>query len=150
MASLADSRVAIEAVDPEIDGGRFPAKAVVGDTVKVEADIFCDGHDVIDAVVLYRAAGGRRWREAPMRFHDNDRWRGGFEIEKQTPYEFTILAWRDLFAAWREEVQKKVAAGQRVSSELTEGERLVAHACDGDRAGAADRKLLDNLQNALA
>ncbi|MGD8310542.1 MAG: DUF3416 domain-containing protein, partial [Chromatiales bacterium] len=147
---LAESRVAIESVEPEINGGRFPAKAAAGETVRVEADIFCDGHDVIDAAVLFRVAGARTWRETPMRFFDNDRWRGSIEIEKQSPYEFTIIAWRDLFAAWREEVQKKVGAGQQVSSEITEGERLVAHACDSDRAGSADRKALDRLQASLA
>src|SRR6185437_7540750 len=38
-------RVIIEHVRPEIDGGRFPVKRVVGDTVIVEAAVFADGHD---------------------------------------------------------------------------------------------------------
>ncbi|HEX2227522.1 MAG TPA: maltotransferase domain-containing protein, partial [Candidatus Binatia bacterium] len=38
-------RVVIEAVTPEIDHGRFPAKRTVGDKVVVEADVFADGHD---------------------------------------------------------------------------------------------------------
>ena len=48
-------RVAIENVRPEIDGGRFPAKRVVGERVIVEADIFADGHDAI-AVAKRHAA----------------------------------------------------------------------------------------------
>ncbi len=36
-------RVVIEGVSPAVDGGSFPAKRVVGDTVVVEADIFADG-----------------------------------------------------------------------------------------------------------
>jgi len=47
-------RVIIEAASPEVDGGAFPAKRVIGDAVQVEADIFTDGHDVISAVVLHR------------------------------------------------------------------------------------------------
>ena len=47
-------RVVIEAASPEVDGGAFPAKRVVGDLVVVEADIFADGHDLISAVVLHR------------------------------------------------------------------------------------------------
>ena len=47
-------RVVIEAVMPEIDGGRFPAKRAVGETVTVEADIFADGHDALAAVLRYR------------------------------------------------------------------------------------------------
>ena len=32
------ARVVIAAVRPEVDGGRFPAKGVVGDEVTIEAD----------------------------------------------------------------------------------------------------------------
>ena len=50
MAAIADgvpSRVIIENVQPEIDGGRFPAKRSLGEKVAVSADIFCDGHEVL-------------------------------------------------------------------------------------------------------
>src|SRR6266550_2895661 len=47
-------RVVIEAVMPEVDGGRFPAKRTVGETVTVEADIFADGHDALGALLRYR------------------------------------------------------------------------------------------------
>ncbi|MPZ11356.1 MAG: DUF3416 domain-containing protein [Kiloniellaceae bacterium] len=138
---LAPVRVAIEAVSPEINGGRFPAKAVVGGSLQVEADIFCDGHDKIDAAVLYRVVGDKEWNEAPLRFHDNDRWRGEFPIERQAPHEFTIIAWRDLFATWRDEVRRKIEAGQQVASEIKEGAHLIGQAAAGERAkdaGEAD------------
>src|SRR5205814_420495 len=45
-----DARVVIENVYPEIDGGRYPAKRIVGDTVEVWADLFRDGHDKLRAV----------------------------------------------------------------------------------------------------
>jgi len=67
LLELAGARLAIEAVAPEIEGGRYPAKAVAGGSLTVEADIFCDGHDVIDAAVFYRPQGEAVWREAPMR-----------------------------------------------------------------------------------
>jgi len=47
-------RAVIENVKPEIDGGRFPAKRVVGERMTVEADIFTDGHDALAAALLYR------------------------------------------------------------------------------------------------
>ena len=43
-------RVVIEGIRPQVDGGRFPIKRVVGDEVLVEADVFADGHDVFDGV----------------------------------------------------------------------------------------------------
>ena len=48
-------RVAIEALEPEIDGGLFAVKRVVGDEVSLSVDIFSDGHDEIAADI---AAGG--------------------------------------------------------------------------------------------
>ncbi len=75
--ALAADRIAIEAVDPEIDGGRFAAKTVVGAQFVVEADIFGDGHDVVDAALLTRpSANSEEWAESPMEFVENDRWRG--------------------------------------------------------------------------
>ena len=136
LKSLAARRVAIEGVSPEIDGGRFPAKTVVGETFTVEADIFCDGHDVIDAALLVRrrGEGEEGWRESPMLLFDNDRWRGHWVFEAIGAHEFTILAWRDLFRSWRAEVSKKHAAGQDIALELEEGRRLVAAALETVRA----------------
>src|SRR5690349_4642903 len=67
-------RIVIENVSPEIDCGRFPAKASVGDCFTVEADIFADGHDKLGAALLIRRADQAAWREARMAFFDNDRW----------------------------------------------------------------------------
>ena len=47
-------RVVVEAVHPEIDGGRFPIKRTAGERVEVTATIFADGHDVVAAVVRDR------------------------------------------------------------------------------------------------
>ena len=146
LAELAANRVAIEGVSPDIDGGRFPAKAVAGAPFVVEADIFCDGHDKIDAALLIRREDETDWREVPMAFFDNDRWRGVAVPEDNARYLYTIIAWRDLFASWRDEVSKKHAAGVDVSLELIEGRNLVEQARkEGDRADAEDRKRLDDL-----
>ncbi|MFN7791066.1 MAG: maltotransferase domain-containing protein, partial [Cyclobacteriaceae bacterium] len=41
------ARVIIENVQPIVDGGLFPAKRTVGESVIVSATIFGDGHDHI-------------------------------------------------------------------------------------------------------
>jgi starch synthase (maltosyl-transferring) len=150
LAVLAEARVAIEAVSPEIDGGRFPAKTVAGEAVIVEADIFGEGHDKIDAAILWREAGSPEWRESPMAFFDNDRWRGTFTPETNAPHEFTIIAWRDRFESWRDEASKKRAAGVDIAVELVEGRNLVAEAAGTSaRAGAADMDALAAVVAAL-
>src|SRR4051812_33251214 len=55
------SRVLIEGVAPEIDAGAYPIKRTVGEAVRVEADLFADGHDVLAAVVLFRQSGDQAW-----------------------------------------------------------------------------------------
>jgi len=150
LAELAASRVAIESVSPEIDGGRFPAKAAVGEAFTVEADIFCDGHDKIGAALLIRRRDEDKWREVPMAPTDNDRWRGAAVVDANARYRYTLIAWRDLFASWRDEVSKKHAAGLSLTLELTEGRNLVERTRrDSDRADEADRKALDALLAAL-
>src|SRR6185437_14386697 len=51
-------RVVVERIEPEIDGGRFPIKRTVGETVDVSATIFADGHDVVAAVLRDRRHAG--------------------------------------------------------------------------------------------
>ena len=44
-------------MEPQLDGGRFAVKRVIGDSFEVSADIFKDGHDLIKAQVRYRTVG---------------------------------------------------------------------------------------------
>ena len=74
-------RVVIEAVEPQVDCGRFPIKRVVGERVTVTADIHADGHDAIAAALQYRRTGAEEWSEVPMTAADNDRWQGTFVVE---------------------------------------------------------------------
>ncbi|MBA3565003.1 MAG: DUF3416 domain-containing protein, partial [Gammaproteobacteria bacterium] len=124
LKALAANRIAIERVSPEIDSGRHPVKRVVGDLLEVSAAIFSDGHERIDAAVRFRADGGH-WQNAPMALVDNDRWRGHLPLLRNCRYQYTIEAWRDRFATWRDELAKKQGAGQDVTLELDEGLALV-------------------------
>ncbi len=67
LEALAANRVLIENVSPELNGGRFAVKRVVGDVLHVEADIVCDGHDVLGAAILYRPQAGLEWHEVMLR-----------------------------------------------------------------------------------
>jgi starch synthase (maltosyl-transferring) len=144
--------VAIEAVSPAIDGGRFPVKRVAGEELQVEADIFADGHDRIDAALLFRRLGERAWSEVGMRHVDNDRWSGAFTPFENARYEYSVIAWRDRFGSWRDEVAKKRAAGVSISLELSEGRQLIEQAADDPSRGtkaekAALRALSERLQD---
>ncbi|SRR5579885_444937 len=118
--------VVIENVQPLIDCGRYPVKRVVGEDLVVEADIFKDGHDAVAAVLKWRVVGKRRWRETPMTFVENDRWRGVCTLYDEAIHEYTIEAWTDRFRSWQEEFAKKFEAGMfALQSEALEGSALV-------------------------
>src|SRR5690606_35032915 len=129
MRLLAEQRIAIEGINTEIDGGRFPAKGIAGQVFSIEADIFSDGHDVVAAAIAdgdSLAPGVAR--EELMVFLENDRWRVEIVLPEPGRCLYTILAWRDLFAAWRRDVEKKIIARQNVELETTEGLHLVEDA----------------------
>ncbi|HPG29230.1 MAG TPA: DUF3416 domain-containing protein [bacterium] len=85
--------VMIENVYPELDGGRYPVKRETGDWFEVTADIFQEGHESPEAVLKHRKKGESKWSESPMKFIDNDMWRGGFNLPETGIYEYTISAW---------------------------------------------------------
>ncbi len=133
-------RVVVEVVRPEVDGGRFPIKRAVGETVDVEADIHADGHDLIAAVLRVRHASDASWSEIPMRPAGNDVYVARFTIDRLVGYEYTVEAWPDRFSTWQRGLSKKADAGQDVSVDLEVGARLIDAAAT--RAGGADGAVL--------
>ena len=141
--ALATERLAIEGVSIEIDGGRFPAKVVAGSPSQIEADIFSDGHDLIDAAFIYRETGTERFHEVPMALVENDRWGVIVTLPHNAAYECSFLAWRDLYATWRMDTAKKHAAGVEIALELGEGRRLIEAAlAPGGNASREDKAAL--------
>src|SRR6478752_8925141 len=118
--------VVIDNVQPLIDCGRSPIKRIVGEDLAVEADIFKDGHDVVAAVLKWRVVGRRAWRETPMIFVDNDRWRGVCTLYDQAIHEYTVEAWTDMFRSWQQEFATKFEGGiSDLRSEALEGAAIV-------------------------
>lgn len=141
MSALAPT-VIIENVRPLIDGGRYPVKRSVGEDLVVEADIFKDGHDVVSAVLKWRARGSEKWHETPMTCVDpwtKDHWRGVCSFFDVGTHDLTIEAWGDTFRSWQHEYSTKFAAHEpNLTSETLEGSGFVAAA--SQRASATGQK----------
>jgi starch synthase (maltosyl-transferring) len=142
--AAASPRLAIEKITPSVDEGRFVVKRVVGETVKVEADIFGDGHDPLAAALLFRAADDDNWHEVPMQLVLNDRWQAEFPLKRLGRHEFAVEAWRNPFQIFRYEFTKKHEAGLDLRLEIQEGINLVLDALDhaGDTALKTQLKAL--------
>ncbi|MFM7180524.1 MAG: alpha-1,4-glucan--maltose-1-phosphate maltosyltransferase [Verrucomicrobiales bacterium] len=139
--------VVITALVPSVDGGRHPVKRIAGDVLRVEADIFKDGHDVVAAALLWRPVGEEIWHEQAMEKGDNDRWSAAVEVPRVGRYEYTVAAWPDLLVTWVRDFRKKVDA--RVSPldlELQEGALLVKGAALRARLAGSEAMARDLVQ----
>ena len=130
--SLSDigPRIAVAEVEPEIDGGAYPAKAVVGDIFRVAANVLTDGHEQLAVALRYLPPGESDWRETPMSALGNDRWQGHITLEARGTYKYGIVAWRDPLATWLADVTAKRDAGQPLDVEFEIAAALLKHAAN--------------------
>jgi starch synthase (maltosyl-transferring) len=126
-ASTHAPRIAIEAITPAVDDGRFAVKRCVGDWVDVEVDLISDGHETLAGLLLWRPEDAEEWQGAPLRLLNNDRWTARFRLSRVGRHVFTIEAWRDEFGTFQADLRKKQAAGRDLTQEIAEGRALVAH-----------------------
>ena len=149
-------RVVITNVQPSVENGKYPAKAVIDNPFVISADIFTDGHDEVDASVFLKHANHRMTVELPMEFVSNDRWELLLYPDKLGYYQFQVQGWIDHFKTWRKGLLKKYAAGQDIQVEIEIGAQLITDAAT--KADAKDRPLLikywnelnENIKNAQA
>ncbi|MEU6553592.1 maltotransferase domain-containing protein, partial [Streptomyces sp. NPDC046915] len=130
-------RIPVRDVQPAVECGRRPAKAVAGETFQVTATVFREGHDAVGANVVLCDPEGRPGPWAPMRelAPGTDRW--GAEVTPQTTgrWTYTVEAWSDPVATWRHHARVKVPAGIDTGLVLEEGAELHARAAAGVPAG---------------
>ncbi len=126
--ALDSPRIVIDAVTPQVDNGRFVAKRLSGETIAVTADIFMDGHGVIDADLLWKAADEADWHRTPLRRGDNDRWEGTFTPARVGRHWFTLEAWLDEFGSLCKDIEAKQRANVDFDLELKESQHLIANA----------------------
>lgn len=119
------TRVIIENVLPQLDGGAFAVKRIVGQKVTVTADVFPDGHDVIQCRVMYRHESEKKWSEVRMQPTQNDEWTAEFTVDRQGTYTYYVQAWVDYALNWQHGTERKIQDGQHVKSELLEGAEYV-------------------------
>ncbi|MBF0121804.1 MAG: alpha-1,4-glucan--maltose-1-phosphate maltosyltransferase [Candidatus Omnitrophica bacterium] len=137
----AHPRVIIEKVTPQIDGGIFPIKRVVGDRVVVRANVFADGHDQVKADLLYRMASESNWHKTPMKSLGNDAWIAAFSIEEHKNYVYTVRGHACEFSSWCHDLKKRVDAKRDAPVDLQIGSNLIKEAA-GRAKGEAQDKLL--------
>jgi starch synthase (maltosyl-transferring) len=126
-------RIPVKDVRPQVACGRWPSRAVIGETVTITATVFREGHDFVGAAVVMRGPDKAKRPRVPMR-EINDglaQWEAEEVVDQQGRWTFVIEAWADPLATWRHGVEAKHAAGLPIALELEEGAQLLERAAAG-------------------
>ncbi len=134
--------------------GEMPARAVVGEPVRISATVFREGHDAVAATAVVRDAAGRKVQATRMEpgTPGTDRWHADVVLDRPGPYSFAVEAWSDPHTTWQHAVTVKMAAGQGsedLANDLETGARVFDQLArtlpkpDRVRAVAAARALRD-------
>lgn len=131
-------RVVIENIRPAVDCGRFAPKRIAGERIRVEADIFADSADALNAEVTLRRPDGSR---VPLRMTaaGNDRWAADVPLGPPGAYSFAIEAWVSSYASWLALLQRRNPTGPDFDVELLEGATLLCEAAASAPAAARRR-----------
>ena len=148
-------QIVIERLDPTLTDGSGAVKAVVGDTITVEATVFRHGHERVRAAVQWRAPGAGTVSETPMTLINPglDRWRCEVTLNRIGRYRMVVVGWTEVYASWVEELAKRIRARQSdVSSEIADGLSLIERVSRSQR-GKARREvqaLLERMRETAA
>lgn len=119
------TRIVIENLSPQIDCGAYFIKRIVGQTITVTADVFSDGHDIIECCVKFKHEADENWQEVRMVPRENEQWTATFKVEKQGLYSYFVEGWVDYALNWQHGTERKIQDNQYVKSELLEGAEYV-------------------------
>ena len=143
LVRMNQSRVIIENVRPQLEGGAHAIKSIVGEYIPVTATVVGDGHDVIAASLRYKHQSEKKWSETRMQATGNDQWAAGFATDKQGAYQYKIEAWVDHALNWQHGIERKIDDKQHVNSELLEGAEYLTEVAK--QANASEKKYLNEL-----
>jgi starch synthase (maltosyl-transferring) len=137
-------RIVICDVEPVVECGQRPAKAVAGETFEVSATVFREGHESLGAGVVLRGPDGQRSALAMMRetITGTDRYVTEVTPSAEGRWRFQVEAWGDPIGHWRHDAGIKVPRGQDVELMLAEGAALFDRAAKSVRRPLADRSAL--------
>ncbi len=130
-------RAFIEYVRPAVDCGRATLKRVLGESIEVEAAVIAEGNERISCVLLHAPRGAAQWTAVPMTPLGDDRWIASFEPATLGRHRYSVAAWIDTFATWRNKFLRRTSP-EDISLALLEGAALVRaaaeHARDAERS----------------
>jgi starch synthase (maltosyl-transferring) len=142
-------RIPVHKVSPVIEGGAYPAKAAVGESIPIRATVFREGHDAVNASVVLTDPAGNERREpmrptTPVGF---DWWMASVVLDSEGMWTFRVEGWSDPWETWVHTAEIKIPAGIDVALVCVEGIALFEKAA-ADAEAAGDYQTAALLQGA--
>lgn len=127
-------RIPVTEISPVFEGGRFPAKAVSGESFPIQATVFREGHDAYAAeAVLINPQGEETQRKLMIDIAPGlDRYEAWVCPKHEGLWQFRIDTWSDPYSTWCHHASVKVTAGVDVELEFEQGARLLERAAKGE------------------
>ncbi|MBI9116074.1 alpha-1,4-glucan--maltose-1-phosphate maltosyltransferase [Sanguibacter suaedae] len=143
-------RIPVVDVAPVVEHGTWPAKAVVGEVVPVEATVFREGHDAVAATaVLVSPTGKTRTARMVDVAPGLDRFRAEMVPDELGEWMLRVEGWSDPVGTWVHDATIKIEAGVDVDLMLAEGAALFTRAATRPRLPRAEGTLLRGVVRAL-
>lgn len=145
-------RIPVTGVFPVVEGGRWAAKAVVGEVFPVRATVFRDGHEHVGATVVLIDPSGKDHASVHMREVGDglDTWQALVSVPSEGAWSFRVEGWSDPYSTWCYDAAVKVAADVDTELMLTEGAQLLERAAKQKGRAKADVTVLRRAVRGLA
>lgn len=145
-------RIPVLDVAPVAEEGRFPAKAVVGEAVPIQATVFREGHDAFGATAVLVRPDGEVHQRVRMTevLKGLDRYEARVVPDATGAWSFRVEGWSDPYGTWAHDAGIKVPAGIDAELMLTEGARVLTRAAERTGADAMPEQDAVVLQDAAA
>jgi starch synthase (maltosyl-transferring) len=123
-------RIPVLAVTPQVDGGRWPTKAIPGEQIPITAVVFREGHDAVAATAVLIDPDGNRHQEVRLvpGAPGTDSYLGTLVPDRVGAWTYLVEGWSDPFGTWEHDATIKIEAGVDVELMLEEGARLLERA----------------------
>jgi starch synthase (maltosyl-transferring) len=120
-------RIPVTDVSPVVEGGSYPAKAVVDERIPIRATIFREGHDAVKGSVVLTAPDGSRVRVDmhPVEPSGLDPWETWVRLPAEGLWHFRVEGWSDPWHTWVHTATAKLEAGVDVELVCLEGVALL-------------------------
>ncbi|WP_413544415.1 alpha-1,4-glucan--maltose-1-phosphate maltosyltransferase [Citricoccus nitrophenolicus] len=137
-------RIPITGVQPSVQCGAVPAKAVIGEDIPVRATVFREGHDRLGATAVLHGPDGAEVQRVRMTegAPGLDEYRAILRPAAVGLHTLTVEGWSDPLATWHHAATVKIEAGVDVELMLAEGGALFRRAAADPERSEADRSVL--------